>query len=143
MNRRICTAVFDSDLIATRLILAIAETIWALLLWWPGDTFGRPTYAIMACVMPEDAWGALFAVTACMQVLIVAGGKFLSLEARAFAAWNTMLWFFVVTSMVMSVQPPPAAIAGEIALALAAGWIWVRPMILAHWYRKAYGSVHG
>lgn len=143
MNRRICTAVFDSDLIATRLILAIAETIWALLLWWPGDTFGRPTYTIMACVMPEDAWGALFAVTACMQVLIVAGGKFLSREARAFAAWNTMLWFFVVTSMVMSVQPPPAAISGEIALALAAGWIWVRPMILAHWYHKAYGSVHG
>lgn len=142
MNQRICNALFDSDLIATRLTLAVAETIWAILLLWPGDTFGRPTYTIMGHTLPEDAWGVIFGLTACCQVAIVSEGRFLAREARIFAAWNASLWLFVVVAMLLSVQPPPAAISGEIALALAAVWVWVRPMILASWYRKAYGRAH-
>ena len=52
------SAAFDTDPIATRFILAMAEFLWAAMLWWPGDTFGRPTYAIMARVMPEGMPGA-------------------------------------------------------------------------------------
>lgn len=37
-------AIFDSDLIATRLLLAFAEFLWAAMLFWPGYTFKRKNY---------------------------------------------------------------------------------------------------
>ena len=57
MNQRTLSgmtrALFDSDLVATRLTLALAELLWALMLFWPGDTFTRPTYTEMGQVAPE------------------------------------------------------------------------------------------
>lgn len=56
MSRAICgmsRALFDSDLIATRLALFIAEALWATMLFWPGDTFERPTYSAMGVIAPE------------------------------------------------------------------------------------------
>ena len=143
--RRLSEALFDSDLIATRVILAIAESLWAIMLWWPGETFGRPTYTIMSLAMPEYLWAVVFTVTASLQIHIVAAAKYRGAFAKGFAAWNAALWGFVVVSMLLSVKPPPAAIAGEIALMLAAVWVFVRPLILAHWYRRAYGPAaqHG
>lgn len=137
---RISRALFDSDLIATRLLLALAELLWAAMLWWPGDTFGRPTYSHMAHVMSEDAWGLVFALSAVTQITIVAQGHCNRSYARLFAGWNAALWCYVVISMLLSVYPPPAAIAGEIALMCAAGWVWIRPAILFYWYRKAYAA---
>ena len=38
------SALFDSDLIASRLALFLAEALWAIMLFWPGDTFDlQPT----------------------------------------------------------------------------------------------------
>ena len=51
-------ALFDSDLIASRLALFLAEALWAIMLFWPGDTFDRPTYSEMAKLAPELVWGA-------------------------------------------------------------------------------------
>ena len=140
LQKRICRAVFDSDLIATRILLSIAEGLWAIMLWWPGDTFGRPTYAHMAQVMSEDAWGLVFALSAITQITIVGQGHFTKDYARTFAGWNAALWTYVVLSMLKSVYPPPAAIAGEITLMFAACWVWLRPAILFYWYRKAYAE---
>ena len=123
-------ALFDSDLVATRMVLAMAEWVWAILLLWPGETFDRPTYKLMAHVMPEEAWALAFALMAVTQTTIILTESFHSLYAKAFAGINAVIWLFVVASMLLSVYPPPAAISGEIALALAAVWIWVRPMIL-------------
>ena len=47
-----------------------------------------------------------------------------------FANWNAVLWVTVVGSALFSVYPPPAAMAGEIVLASAAVWIWLRPLLL-------------
>lgn len=137
--RRLSGALFDSDLIATRVLLALAETLWAVMLWWPGETFSRPTYALMSRTLPEDVWAIIFTMTACLQMHVVLSGKYRGGFARTFAAWNAALWVFVIVSMLLSVYPPPAAIAGEIALMFGAVWIWVRPTILAHWYRESYG----
>lgn len=123
-------ALFDSDLVATRMILALAEWVWVVLLLWPGDTFSRYPYQLMAHVMPEPAWALAFMLMAAMQTTIVLTESFHTLYAKAFAGINAVLWIFVVTSMLLSVHPPPAAISGEIALAFGALWIWVRPMIL-------------
>ena len=123
-------ALFDTDLVASRIILAMAEFLWAILLLWPGETFGRPTYKIMSHVMAEEAWGLVFLMSGVAQITIVLSEIFHSMFAKVFAGWNAMLWVYVVASMLLSVYPPPAAISGEMALAVAATWIWIRPYII-------------
>lgn len=123
---RLIKIIFYSDLHATRLILSFAEALWAATLLWPGSTFGRPTYLVMGRVMPEEAWGLIFALSAVTQLSIVIRCDYHSTFATLFAGWNSVLWSFVVVAMYMSVTPPPAAISGETALAMAAGWVWVR-----------------
>ena len=144
MTKRLITALsrmlWDTDLVGTRMLLAIGELLWSLMLAWPGDTFGRPTYSHMALVMGEDAWAFAFALSGITQLTIVLQNDLHSRFARYFAAWNCALWSFVVVSMLLSVYPPPAAIAGEIALSIGAIWIWARPYLLAGVYKNAgYG----
>lgn len=136
----LAAAMFDDKMVNTRLILAVSELLWSVLLLWPGDTFVRPTYAHMALVMHEEAWGVVFAMSAAMQITIVLQNDFHSRFARYFAAWNMVLWVYVVASMLLSVYPPPAAISGEIVLAGFAFWIWLRPYILVGWLRRIYAQ---
>lgn len=131
-------AIFDSDLISTRLTLALAEALWFFMLLWPGDTFDRPTYFLMSLAAPECVWALIFGVTAVLQFIIVLRGCFQDGWARIFATWNAGLWCYTVGSMMLSVYPPPAAIAGEISLTVAALWIWARPLLLEIGERK-YG----
>jgi hypothetical protein len=130
-------ALFDSDLVASRLIIALAEWFWFALLLWPGDTMLRPTYNIMGQVMPENAWAFVFLMSAIMQTTIVLSESYHSLFARMFAGFNAGLWSFIVVSMLLSVSPPPAAISGEIALACASVWIWIRPYIIIEGLNRA------
>jgi hypothetical protein len=130
-------ALFDSDLVASRLIIALAEWFWFALLLWPGDTMERPTYHVMSHVMPEPAWAFVFMMSAIMQTSIVLTECYHSRFARTFAAFNAGLWAFVVISMLISVSPPPAAISGEIALAFASLWIWIRPYIIIEGIARA------
>lgn len=132
-------AIFDSDLIASRLALALAEMCWAVTLMWPGDTFIRPTYILMNHVASEHAWAFAFFVTSIMQFSIVVQADYHSKFARYFAGWNAALWVFTVSSMWLSVHPPLAAIGGEIALMVTATWIWLRPFVLAEGLHRAYG----
>ena len=131
-------ALWDSDLIASRLTLFLAEILWALMLIWPGDTFGRPTYNLMSVVATEGTWAVLFLISATLQMYIILSENFRSAFAHCFAGWNAMLWVFVVVSMLGSVYPPPAAIGGEISLAVLAVWIFIRPYFLTMMYGRAY-----
>lgn len=134
MNQRLVSgmraALFDSDLIASRLALAFAELCWAIMLFWPGDSFVRPTYTEMARVAPEWCWAWCFLFTSLVQFSIVAFDLCRTRGAWLFAGWNTALWLTSVCLMIYSVQPPPAAIGGEIALAVSALWIWARPLVI-------------
>ena len=132
----LCRALFDSDLVASRVSLAIAEALWGIMLGWPGDTFSRPTYRIMAHIANEEAWAIIFLLSASTQITIVMMESFHTAFARYFAAWNATLWVVIIVSMLLSVYPPPAAIAGEIALTMSACWIWLRPFILMEGYRR-------
>jgi len=117
---------FYGQMHSARCLLATAETIWAITLFWPGDTFIRPTYDQMALVMPEEGWALLFLLTAIGQWYILACGNYHNRVAVTFAFWNQMLWWFVTISMYLSVYPPPAAISGELALAMGASWVYLR-----------------
>ena len=141
MLHGISRALWDSDLVATRVSLSLAEFFWAFMLLAPGDTFDRPTYHLMSKVMSEEAWGFIILLSAVTQITIVMTETYHITFSKIFAAWNATLWGFLVGSMFMSVSPPPAAIGGEVALALAALWVWLRPYILSEAYRKAYGTV--
>jgi hypothetical protein len=123
--------LFDTDLIGTRVTLGIAELIWALTLFWPGNTFDRPTYEIMSSLFSENIWAFIFLVSGVTQLTIAFSSIFDVWFAKLFAGWNATLWFYTVVSMYLSVSPPPAAISGEAALAIASLWIWLRPFILA------------
>jgi hypothetical protein len=129
--------LWDSDLIASRFTLALGEFFWAVMLLWPGDTFGRPTYTHMATVMNEELWGILFLVSSIIQLSIILRNVLHSHFARCFAFWNAILWGYTVLSMMISVYPPPAAIGGELSMALMAVWIWCRPYILAEGLKRA------
>lgn len=130
-------ALWDTELIASRIILAAAELFWAVMLLWPGVTFTSEIYKHMSSVMSEDFWGILFLFSAIIQINIVISNKLHSLFSRYFAGLNMCLWGYVVISMVISVYPPPAAIGGEIALMVSAFWIWIRPYILIKGYKRA------
>lgn len=130
-------ALFDSDLIATRLTLFLAEALWAIMLFWPGDTFERPTYSEMAKLAPELVWATAFGISAVLQICIVVYRQCCKPWAHIFAAWNALLWCASVVLMVKGVYPPPAAIGGEVALAVSALWIAIRPAILQKGERYA------
>ena len=140
MLKALSSAVWDTDLIGSRLTLAFGELCWAIMLFWPEESFARPTYSHMAIVANEEVWGVIFLVSCVTQLTIVLLEDMHSTFARYFACWNACLWIYTVYSMLASVYPPPAAIGGEIALALSACWIWVRPYILAQGYNHAYGT---
>lgn len=123
---RFITVLFRSDLYASRFTLGIAELIWAAALLWPGDTFSRPTYMAMSHVMSEEAWAFIFMLSGITQLSILFSGNYHEKFPTIFAAWNSMLWWFLCIGMYQSVSPPPAAISGESALALSATWIWIR-----------------
>ena len=146
MSRAICgmsRALFDSDLIATRLALFLAEALWAVMLFWPGDTFERPTYSAMEMVAPELVWACAFGISAVLQICIVIYQQCGRAWAHTFAAWNAVLWGASVVLMFKGVYPPPAAIGGEIALAVSAMWIAIRPAILQRGERHAAAAMRG
>jgi len=142
MLRALSSALWDTDLISSRLTLAFGEFCWAVMLLWPGDTFSRPTYSHMSTVLSEEGWAIIFLASALTQITIVLLDDMHSAFARYFACWNACLWVYMVYSMLASVYPPPAAIGGEIALAVSACWVWIRPYILAQGYRRAYRPTH-
>jgi len=124
---RLLRIMFYSDLHGVRFTLGLAEFIWFISLVMPGDTFDRPTYTLMRHFMPaEEVWAAIFLFSAITQFYILATGKYHERTAVIFSGFNSILWWFVVISMYLSVSPLPAAISGECALAFAASWVYVK-----------------
>jgi len=128
--------LWDTDLIGSRLTLALAEFVWGILLLWPGRVFHIPMYSNLFGVMSADAWGTLFLLTSIGQMSILMSDKLHTWFARMFASWNMVLWVSVIVGLTFSVYPPPATIGGEIALMLSAVWIWIRPYILAEGHKR-------
>lgn len=73
----------------------------------------------------------IFLLSGVTQLSIAVNGSIHHWFSRLYAGWNAVLWVYVVVAMYFSVYPPPAAISGETALAIASLWIWARPFILA------------
>ena len=126
LNRRFSDILWGSDLLASRFFLAMASLTWAFLLFWPGDTFQRPTYTLMGKFATEWVWACLFLVQgglALYSLLYKSRNKFLLLGDGILGC---ILWTGSCVAMLLSVYPPPAAISAEIIAAFMSWWILVR-----------------
>jgi hypothetical protein len=130
--------LWDSDLLVSRITLAIAEFSWAVLLLWPGDTFERKIYSTMALFTNEEVWGFIFLASAVIQVYIVLSGNIHSKLSELFAGWNALFWIAAMVSLLLSMKHPASAtLSGNIAVSFVAVWIWIRPYILKRGYKRA------
>jgi hypothetical protein len=127
MTTKCYVIIFQSDLYASRVILAIAELIWAITLLLPEETISRPIYLTMfQGYFNEIQWSVVWFLSCIIQLYILHAGKFHTKSAVMFAGFNSILWWFATVSMYLSVSPASAAISGELALAISATWIWIR-----------------
>lgn len=124
--RRMTAVLFERDMAGLRFMLGMGEFFWGIGLLWPGDSFARPTYALMSHVMSEEAWGFLFLLSAATQWTIVVLADFESRFSNYFASWNAVLWGGVMFCCFGSVYPPPAAMGGDLACAFGAIWLAIR-----------------
>lgn len=134
--RPLSRVLWDSDLLATRWTLGLAELIWAAILFWEGDLFARPIYHKLDLVASADAWGYVFLCTGLVQLGIMMWADLHGKVARWFACYNALLWVGTSWAMTTAVYPPPG-IGGELALSLAATWVWIRPHLLAEGIKHA------
>ena len=118
--------LFKSDLEATRLMLSWGALFWALMLFWPGNTFDRPTYTIMGHYAPEWTWASLFLVQGLVMMYSLLCGYKSRVTLVADAVLGCLLWTVSCMCMLASVYPPPAAISAEICASVASWWILVR-----------------
>ena len=128
--------IWDSDLVSSRFILAMAEFIWAIMLFVPGKTF-LPTEFPTLGFLSEPTWGFIFLFSGIIQLGIILYEHMHTKFAKMFAAFNALLWTYLVIAIIIDTYPPVAGIAGEIALMITAIWVWVRPYILAEGLYRA------
>ena len=139
IQRKMIGLLLYSDLLCTRFTLGLSEILWAVILWNPSDTFSRPTYHAMKMTgISENMWGLIWAVTGLTQLYILFSGKHHNLFAVCFAGFNTLLWWFVLIGCFLSVGAP-AAMSGELALCVAASWVYIR----SGWMPKSEADLDG
>ena len=109
------------------------ESIWEI-----EQGRGRMTYAIMATIMPEDAWAMLWLIQGSVMLFSLFSGarncKLMVMDA----VLGVFLWTVCVISSFVVYWPamdfaaavmqykPPAAMAGEVGMVLASWWVLIR-----------------
>lgn len=124
--KRVWNIAWHSDLHATRFLLGVAEIIWAVSLWMPGQNLASPVSHVMGSVMTEGVWGLIFMFSGVIQLSIIAASSYHSQCATWFSGWNAMLWIYLTLSMYVSGLVPLTAISGELSLAVGASWVFIR-----------------
>lgn len=114
------------DLSVMKLFLSLSAILWAILLFWQGDTFSRPTYTIMGMIMSEDMWAWSFLIQGVLSIYALATDKEGNILFLADAVLGCILWTSSCIAMLLSVYPPPAAISAEILASLFSWWVLVR-----------------
>jgi hypothetical protein len=108
-----------------RLIIANTAVYWFIFLIWPGQTLYRPAYAGMKAIGSDELWGIIFLILGVLQYLRLEIWVYTGRKALIIDSITAFIWTFVTISMIMSIYPPPAAIAGDISIAMIAIWVWI------------------
>lgn len=84
----------DADTRAVEAFSALLAWIYAAVLLWPGDLFGQlSSYSVMAAIMAEGKWGAMFVFQGLLQSAAMCGNVRLLRYPSAIIAF--FLWFFI------------------------------------------------
>lgn len=140
--RALSKTLLDSQMTTTRLILALSSLTWAMLLLLPGELFtGRPTYAVMAMIANEKAWGVLFLIHGVFALYTLVSGTVNRVTLSLDGFLGCVLWTSSTAACFYAYWPylptfweslkayrPPAAMSGELWLSIAA-WIY----LIKHW----------
>lgn len=96
---------------------------------------GRHTYALMAQMMPEWAWGAAFITQGCLMMHSLLFERYNSRLLWLDAFFGMVLWTVAISACYLAywngfanilTYKPPAIMGGEVAAALASWWVFVR-----------------
>lgn len=126
--KKVWDAFMGVDLAGARVTVAIGSLVWAVVLLFMGPQFDRPAYRYLAPLAPQWAWGAAFGVVGVLQffrslrkVPITQG--YYTCVVSGLIAW---LWCHVAASLWLALTPPPAIVAGNVALAIMSGVVFIR-----------------
>ncbi len=126
VKSRLIYIIECSSLTTLRLNLAVASILWGLLLFWPGETFSRPTYSLMGKFASEHIWAALFLLQGLVALYSVIYRVKSKIMLMSDGILGCILWTGSCIAMLLSVYPPPAAISAEITAAITSWWILIR-----------------
>lgn len=118
--------LLHADITLLRLFMSASSFLWAVMLFWPGDTFARPTYEYMSHFAIEEVWATVFLLHAIISITSLAFKQIRYLSVLGEGFLGCLLWTSSCFLMLLSVFPPPAAISAEIIAAIASWWILVR-----------------
>ena len=154
MRNRLIRLLFRSDLEATRFTLSLGAIFIGLGFLWPVSVFpteaqlaagtGRHTYALMAQIMPEWAWGLAFTTQGCVMLYSLLRNSYTCRLLWLDAGLGCLLWTVSIGACYaaywqgwanLMLYRPPAIMGGEVAAALASWWVFVR--------YNCEGSKHG
>lgn len=131
---RMRSLIVDEPTVATRFFLAFVAFIWTVCLALPGDSFERPTFAVMRrlteAVIPvnaETAWLGVFATYGSATLFCV----FRDCKFPRFGMLVNAVGAFIYTAITISVAtidngPFPAGAAAHAGIACAALWVLLR-----------------
>ena len=126
----------------TRLIIAASSMTWGLILLSPSVLFTdkRATYLVMRAMMSEELWGALFTISGIVSFAAV----LFDMRNRITIVFDALLGAALWTASTLAcfsahwpsqiegwyaqwlAYPAPAAMSGELWLAVAAWWHFIR-----------------
>lgn len=102
--------------------------MWAFILLVLGPQFDRPSYVHLSAVAPQWVWGAMFLFVGLIQlwrvwrsVPITSG--LIACVVSGIIAW---MWSAISVALALSLNPPPGMVAGNAAIAVIAGLIFIR-----------------
>lgn len=136
---KIKRVLLGSPLIGVRLLIGLSCLTWAILLMFPAPAFERPVYALMKYIAPEEVWAACFFIAGVIKVygvLCYSNNNWFLLACSFFCS---MLWSVSTSAMFGVMWPmqetlvdallhyaPPAGFSGNIWIAFAAWWCFIR-----------------
>lgn len=123
---RLKRIIFLESMDSLRVCLSVAALTWSALLYWPGDTFNRPTYDLMNYVAGELWWATAFLLQGVVMLLALLYDYRDRFVVLFDCVMGCVLWSACTVMMLLSVYPPPAAISAEIIMAFASWWVLVR-----------------
>jgi uncharacterized membrane protein HdeD (DUF308 family) len=132
--RRANRIIWHSDLLTTRVSIAIGSLVWGLLLLWPGELFvpARTTYRLMAEIASEQAWGVAFLCHGMIAMITLLQNKACRTSYLFDALLGCTLWTTATLACFAShwkagvYYAPPAAMSAEVSLMLASWWYLAR-----------------